>query len=111
MRQGRAGAGGWVHEVLWCVNLSSDGARAAKYKVDVKLPPSHEKWRAWDAQEEDQRKTLGMEVKEVLLRDGTHFIEVCLRFPLESALRTIVSKYTVDGSLPPRECILMYAQQ
>lgn len=69
-------SGGTVQELLWCLNLSSDGARAAKYTTDLQLAPSHERARAWGGLEDDQRKTLGIRAKGVLLRDGTRYIEV-----------------------------------
>lgn len=65
-----------VQELLWCVSLSSDGARAAKHTKDLQLPPSRERAQAWEGLEDDQRKALGIHVKEVVLRDDTRFIEV-----------------------------------
>ena len=76
MWQERAGAT-TVQQLLWCITLSSDGARAAMHKQDLQLTPSRERAQAWEGLEEDQRKSLGIQVKEVLLlRNGTRLIEV-----------------------------------
>eukprot|EP00903_Cladosiphon_okamuranus_P016326 g15056.t1 len=65
-----------AQELLWCLNLSSDGAFAAKYETDMLLPPSQARVRAFGGLEDEQRKTLGIRVKAVRLHCGTHCIEV-----------------------------------